>query len=287
MTAEEQLLLKRQDRAIDELIEAYSLRHDSRKYLPYRFPKRLRRVPMPPVATAEELKAANKSAFYWWWRFLKASPDYPPKKAKIRSGPVADMRRDFGDLGDDFDVWWQKTGRDLFHEATGSPVRVLWDSGGEGWDSIRRMLIIEVHIDTPLKEVLMDLQQAVSAAHAREELEWWDHRDAKRTLFPKKIIQTRSFDEMLRVWEQALKVDGNESGQKETLEWTRLAAATGIRKNSQAALVSHMKKHYRRAQKLVHHAARGDFPREDPIVSDEDRDRRPLKDIALRSGGPS
>ena len=242
---------------------------------------------MPPVATAEELRAAKKSAFYWWWRFLKASPHYPSQEVSRKSGPIADMRRDFGSLGDDFDVWWQKTGRELFHEATGSPVRVLWDSGGEGWDSIRRMLIIEVHIDTPLKEVLMDVQQAVSAAHARKELEWWDHRDATRTLFPKQIIQTRSFDEMLRVWEQALKVDGNENGQKETLEWTRLAAATGIRRNSQAALVSHIKKHYRRAQRLVHHAARGDFPREDPIVRDESEDRRRVKGPALRSGGPS
>lgn len=262
MPVKKHSLAERQARAVEELIDAFSLRHETRSFLPYRFPKSLRRSPMAPVATPEELAAARKSVFFWWWRFLKASPEYPPLGTNKRQSAIAETYRHFGELGDDFATWWQRTGRELFSEPYGSPVRVLWDSGGGGYDTIPRMLIMEVSLDVPFKEVVEDLTSTIQEVHARNELEWWEQRSSRFAPYPKRIVQTRSFEAVLEVWEKALE-QNNRDGRKENLEWTRLAKAVGMTGGSPAATATRMTKLYRRAQRLVHHVARGEFPRED------------------------
>ena len=71
----------------------------------------------------------KRSVYYWWWAYLKRSPEYLACCEAGGKGKLATLYKDFGDVrGDDFKTWWREgdRGATLFAEpAVEVSVRVL------------------------------------------------------------------------------------------------------------------------------------------------------------------
>ncbi len=71
----------------------------------------------------------KRSVYYWWWAYLKRSPEYLACCEAGGKGKLATLYKDFGDVrGDDFKAWWREgdRGATLFAEpAVEVSVRVL------------------------------------------------------------------------------------------------------------------------------------------------------------------
>jgi hypothetical protein len=71
----------------------------------------------------------KRSVYYWWWAYLKRSPEYLACCEAGGKGKLASLYKDFGDVrGDDFKAWWREgdRGATLFAEpAVEVSVRVL------------------------------------------------------------------------------------------------------------------------------------------------------------------
>lgn len=81
----------------------------------------------------DELAAAKRSLYFWWWKFLRLSPDYwwlCQQKGKTRDKEFAKTYRDFGDVFDvygDFDLWWGAHGEGLFAYQLSPPKVNFYD----------------------------------------------------------------------------------------------------------------------------------------------------------------
>ena len=71
----------------------------------------------------------KRSVYYWWWAYLKRSPEYHACCEAGGKGKLATLYKDFGDVrGSDFKAWWREgdRGATLFAEpAVEVSVRVL------------------------------------------------------------------------------------------------------------------------------------------------------------------
>jgi hypothetical protein len=71
----------------------------------------------------------KRSVYYWWWAYLKRSPEYRACCDVGGKGKLAPLYKDFGDVrSDDFRTWWRKgdRGATLFAEpAVEVSVKVL------------------------------------------------------------------------------------------------------------------------------------------------------------------
>jgi hypothetical protein len=257
-----------QNDAIDKVIETFAPA-EGRRFLPAEFPRELAQTELTQVPTEAEFKAAEKSMFYWWWSFLKESPEYPPKRGERKSGPVADLYRDFGALGDDFRGWWRRTGRHVFSEPEGPAVRTLYDSAWDGDDNedTAEVLIVEVYKYLPRAKIEKDFRLLLKAHHPGAVLKEHNHKQARRQLFPRERKQDKAFKNLLETWREARNAKASWTaigaklprnvGKKGRLNSVAIAQAKAPHLNKRA------KDYYKRAEKLIHHAARGDFPRED------------------------
>lgn len=71
----------------------------------------------------------QRSVYYYWWLFLRESPDYQATCEKQGVGSCSELYSDFGDIrANDFIAWWVARGRDLFKEPEQDGVRVF-----RGW----------------------------------------------------------------------------------------------------------------------------------------------------------
>lgn len=254
--------------AVDRLQEAFFPARD-RRFLPAEFPRELTQTELTQVPSEAEFKIAEKSMYYWWWRFLKESPEYPPKRNERKSGPVASLYRDFGKLGDDFREWWRRIGRHVFSEPEGPAVRVLYDSAWNGDDEdedVAEVLIVEVYKNLPRKKIEDDFRLLMKAHHPGAALKEHALKRARRTLYPRERMQDKAFKVVLEAWQRARNERANwtdigrtlprNPGNKGKLNTIAIAGAKAAHQNKRA------KDYYKRAEKLIYHAARGDFPRE-------------------------
>lgn len=207
---------------------------------------------MTPIASAEEIRFAKKSIYAWWYEFLKLSPDYPPKAGY--TGAIAKMYKDFKDLGNSFEDWWQKTGRRLFSEPLGSSVEVLWDSGGGPYDTIERMLIVAVSMRVPRKDMLKDFDIVLEEKHPGKALETAELRYAKRQLYERKRYDLKSFPKLKQVHEKAYR--------QRYVGWKRIAAEVGVAQRSSLSESKNdtTRRLFERAERIVDNAVHGHFP---------------------------
>ena len=89
--------------------------------------KGARPQPKPP----RDMKANyQRSAFYYWWAFLREHPKYVEACEAGGEGRYAELYADFGDVrGEDFWLWWKER-QHVFAEPPLEPVSVL-EQGGE------------------------------------------------------------------------------------------------------------------------------------------------------------
>lgn len=254
-----------QDKAITDLFGAFVPERWPR-YLPSEFPRRLTQTELTEVPTEAELKAAEKSLYRWWWEFLKESPDYPPK-GKKKDPQISKLHKSFGELGDDFRGWWSRTGRNVFSEPYGPSVRVLYDSAWDGPDidpdedrlaTDHEVLVVLVSKHLNQKNIIQDFRLALKEHHPGKELKEDYYKKADVALFRRGRRDAKAFSKILEVWRLAQK--------SQKPNWTQIGRQVA---RSKGALkeAKHMNKlardYYKRAEKLIGHAARGDFPREE------------------------
>lgn len=261
-----------QEKAIDRLIEAFAIRQP-RKFLPYGFPREMLQGEMPAEATDEEIEAARKTLIFDYWTALKVSPDYPPSEELRKDEFWAAMYSDFGELGDDFGDWWRNRGRNAFAEEEGSAIRVMFDSeGGVEFDDLDgrasgygRLLIVEVNLHVPPDDAKKDFELLLDRVHAKGEHENMIYRHAKRRVAPLdgRPETLRKELAVLQEYQKNQLLPEGRRPASQTAMWLKMSKGLKITGNSQEALLVNMRESFNRANRLVFHAARGDFPRRD------------------------
>lgn len=250
-------LSDRQRAAIDELIAAFEPERD-RQFLPFGFPRKLMQSEMTPDASDEEVTAAEKTLYRWWWEFLKESPEYPPKGKSRRTGPIAELYRDFGQLGDSFRDWWKRQGRRVFAEPEGTGVRLLHDTAidGDRAEDTAEMLIVEVYMHVPREQIEEDFRTLLREHHPGAKLAKDLLRRGKRTLYPRRGDQ-KALPNTLAVWRSA-------KGLAKPTEknFYSIGRDLALKAGDRNQLSKRVRDYFNKAKQLVHHAARGDFPRD-------------------------
>ena len=262
---EARAMTREQDDAIEMVLEAFQ--PAEARFLPSEFPRELTKTPLPRVPTQAELEAAETSMYYWWWRFLKESAEYPPKGRAKERGPIADLYRDFGNLGNDFRRWWTRTGRKVFSEPTGASVRILYDSAWDSGDEdTAEFMVVTIFKNVPRRKIESDFRLLLKDHHPGSDMSERDHKRATRHLSPVARSQDKTFENILAVWRQ-----GNVRNPNWTDIGRRLPRNPGKKgRVNTIALAREEPKHhnkraqayFRRAKVLLHNAARGLFPKE-------------------------
>jgi hypothetical protein len=250
-------LSDRQRAAIDELIAAFEPARD-RRFLPFGFPRKLMQSEMTADASDDELEAAENSLYRWWWEFLKESPEYPPKGKHRQAGPIAELYRDFGQLGDSFREWWKRQGRRAFAEPEGTGVRLLHNTAddGDGAEDTAEMLIVEVYMHVPREQIEEDFRILLRQHHPGGKLEKDSLRRSKRKLYPGRVDK-KALPNTLAVWRNAKKT---EKPTERTFH--AIGRELGLKAGSRTHLSKRVRDYFKKAKRLVHYAARGDFPRD-------------------------
>jgi hypothetical protein len=104
------------------------------------------------VERGEELRAASKSPYYVWWRYLRLSKDYWWVCKQNGETLDSELRRLWVDFGDVFDTnfpnWWVKHARKLFAESVRLPhVRQIDPSRDELHDDPTQYVIVEIPLN--------------------------------------------------------------------------------------------------------------------------------------------
>lgn len=249
----QELINEWQIEAVQNLREAFSYQRRA-KYLPYRFPHKLRVSPMPAQATEEELIAAENGVYNWWWRFLRESPEYPPQQSADAPSEIVDLYKDFGELGEDFRTWWQTTGRDVFAEPHGPAVRVLMDERSVDHDEFPNVLILQLELRLPKEQITAEVDAILAEVHPGEALRPKKYTRARRPAAHDVDDKVGRWQEYLDVWREASKYPVRERN------WAQIGQDLGDKQQIRTELARKIEGHYVRAEQLIHHAARGVFP---------------------------
>lgn len=261
-------LTRAQSNAVDLLFEAFT--PNTRRYLPPEFPRKMAEAELTRVPSEAEFKAAEKTLYYWWWRFLKESSEYPPPGKQKNRGPIGELYRDFGELGGNFRDWWARTGRFVFSEPEGTAVRLLYDTAWDGDDDeeTAEILIVEVYKHLPRQKIEQDFRLLLKNHHPGAALRDHSHKRAKRRLYPRARKDDKAFSNVLESWRKKSKQD---------MKWTRIGRELplnpskkmkkkGVAADAAEMAPKHQNKrahaYFTRAERLMHYAVRGDFPRE-------------------------
>jgi len=234
------------------------------RFHPYSMPRPLGRTKLTAEATQQEVEIAQRSLYGWWWRFLKASPEYGSADPKI-----AGVRADFGELGDNFADWWRSTGRQLFAEKIGRAVTLLVDERGADHDDMPRRAVVEIYMHIPRKEILKELNEVLDYMHPGDELRPERYSQAKRSIFENAKYRLDAFPKMLEVWR--VKQQHPDWKWWQVGEAAKISPGLIVQQGDDKSLVA--EKHrdlnkqtrdlYEKAERLLHHAVRGHFPRDE------------------------
>lgn len=226
-----------------------------------------------PLPERLEAVQAEASLYGWWWRFLKANPNYPPRGV-LRDDPArAAVYQDFGRLGDSFQDWWQMRGRRLFHERGDIPlVRLLERRADPRHRMATLSLVVEVPLNISREGIIEQLNFVLDRFHPGDALLRHEHSTARWPIYPRPRYRRDKLPTLLAVWEARQRDPqptfweiGQELGLAAWLkvdENDRSPAASDVRKT----LGDKVQRLYEQAEKLVHNAALGQFPRDDRKV---------------------
>ena len=215
------------------------------------------------------MAAARDSLYYWWWRFLKESPEYLAAQfGQVAKEPWASVARDFGNPRADFETWWYRTGRMLFAEQTSVPrVRVLEEREQVSHELSNRSLFVEIPLTIKRTTILRQLNRLLDANHPGSSLRVYSHSTARRGLYPHQRIRLTTFPVLLDVWEAFKSLPERPAWQ--IGEDLRLSPIHIVGSNDSDDEVKYkhrmmsltVQRLHRRAKSLIDFAAKGDFPR--------------------------
>ena len=225
-----------------------------------------------------EAAQAEESLYGWWWRFLKACPQYPPDPCERRNDPVRGaVYEDFGELGDSFQDWWQERGRRLFQEQQMVPLIQLVEAKEDYSGRMpARSLVLELPMNLSREGLMEQLNFILDRFHPGDQLLRHEHSTARRRIYPRPRYRRDKLPMLLAVWTARQREPqptfwkiGQELGLDAGLEVDDAdqgGAASAIRKE----LSDKVERLYVQAQKLVHNAALGQFPRDDRLLRPAD-----------------
>jgi hypothetical protein len=216
----------------------------------------------------QELIAARNSPYYWWWAFLRESREYRRALSGRTDEPYAGMARHFGRLGDDFDRWWLRTGREIFAEQMSLPrVRMLEHGVTVNLDQINPKLVLEVPLTIRRSTILRQVNRLLDEHHQGAKLRVMKHGSATRKLYPDSRMRLPTLKVLYDVW--------MEKKQNPELEWHVIGEKLGLSpvflpaerddekeiKYKSRCMTIVIQRYHRKAAALIDFAARGDFPR--------------------------
>ncbi len=254
---------------IEEAVELTQRRHPKPKNVEERVFKGMQRIRWADDADEQaELTEARNSAYYWWWAFLKESRDYRRALSGRPEEPFAKMAKDFGRLGDDFNYWWLRTGREIFAEQMALPrVRALEHGVTVNLDQINSKLVVELPLTIRRSTILRQINRLLDEHHQGAELRVMKHGSAKRKLYPESRMRLATLKVLHDVW--------MEKKQNPELEWYAIGEKLGLSpvfipgdaddeeeiKYKRRCMTIVIQRYHRKAAALIDFAARGDFPR--------------------------
>jgi hypothetical protein len=238
-------------------------------YHPYSLPRPFGRSKLEAEASDEEIAVAERSLYGWWWRLLKASPEYPAKEGSSSNPRIADVYRDFGELGDNFSDWWRGIGRRLFADTLGKAVHVWVVEQGFDHDDMPRRMFLDIYMHVSRKEILREFNAILDLYHPGSDLRPERYSLAKRRLYENAKYRTDALPKLLEVWRI--------KQQHPDWKWYQIGESAKVSPNlivrrgddkSRIAekhrdLNSQTRALYKKAERLLYHAVRGEFPRDD------------------------
>lgn len=215
-----------------------------------------------------ELNAARNSFYFWWWTFLRESVDYRRALSGKSLEPFTSMAKDFGRLGDNFDSWWLRTGRDVFSEQLALPkVRTLSHGDMVNLKQINAKLVVELPLTIRRTTILKQLNKLLDQHHDGTKLRIHKHGTARRKLYADSRMRLPTLKLLYDVW-MARKVltglDWHEIGAALKISPAFIPSATDSEYElayKKRCITLVVQRHYRKASALIAFAAQGDFPR--------------------------
>jgi hypothetical protein len=116
---------------------------------------------------------AKKDTRYWWWAFLRISPDYwftCSKSGKVGDKRLRSMYCDFGNVfSTNFEDWWKSYGVNLFAEEISLPaVRVIDKKQPQFSKGNIKYLILEIPLNLTEATIKNQVLKCVKSAYGRE-----------------------------------------------------------------------------------------------------------------------
>lgn len=220
---------------------------------------------------AEELDDALNSPYYWWWLFLRESEDYKAAlNGKTKEAAVLALAKDFGDINrGSFETWWFRTGRYLFSQKK-PQVKKLQDGVVIQNSEKKQCLYLEVPLvmrrSTALRKINEILGEHFKGedggrhnVYARSKAKWEINKSSK--------MRRRTFAQFYEVWIDRKDSPNSqwwETGEKLNISLTfknTERTPDYLRDHNNRSMNLTVQRIYRKVQKLIYWAARGEFPR--------------------------
>ena len=220
---------------------------------------------------ADELADAMASPYYWWWVFVRESQEYQDVVAGQKvDRTIAALAKDFGDLKSaSFERWWFLTGRYLFSQKK-PEVKTLQDGVVIKNSEKKQCLYLEVPLRMRRVTALRKINKILGEHFKGEDggrHNVYARSRAKREVNKSSKIRPRTFQQFYDVWMDRKRYP--ESPWWETGEKLNISAAyknfphtpKGDWLDNNRNMTLTVQRIYRKTQKLIYWAARGEFPR--------------------------
>ncbi len=170
-----------------------------------------RQIPGSNFSNAEP----SQTPYYWWWQFMKAGDDLGvgneiSENLRDKAEDAARIRALFGDLGDDFDWWWDKTGKNIFKEDNASlPLIEVHHPkspiDGRELDDETALIIVPLKVSRRLLEIQFNM--FLDVYHPRDNLRRHKYSSADVPLHPRRRYDDIDFQFALELWKVSRKIE--------------------------------------------------------------------------------
>ena len=232
---------------------------------------------------SEELLArdAEKTAYYWWWRFMQLSPVlwYAQKEGiKPVDNNIFATVGIVGDLKErNFTKWWDRTGKFVFAESK-RPPKILVVKAGQmvGQNDNREGIILDIPLTISKATILKDFKEILTKHHKGRQLNVAEYGTASLRLHTKKYHLQALENEYwtllykllfpsVEIWRIGDRLKISPSLRVRGIERKSLLPGAG---NPFENLQSLTGRYLYKAKYMMLHAERGSFPNKEKIELD-------------------
>lgn len=254
-----------------------------------------RQIPGSKLGDAEP----RQTPYYWWWKFMKAGEDLGVGDEmrmilQDKAEDTAKIRALFGDLGDDFDWWWDKTGKEIFKEDRASlPLIEVHHPkspiDGRELDDETALIIVPLKVSRRLLEIQFNM--FLDVYHPRDNLRRHKYSSAIAPLHPRRRYDDIDYEFALELWKTSRLIErGNMprlSPVKLYNEVCRNLGVTELRANKIDDDEDYARHHNRlkkravselaQAKELLLNALLGSFPNDDAYQREKGKRKKGAK----------